>query len=91
MVGHFRLLSNCPPQPSHTPGRSLLEDGSDAVTFGLSQRSTSSAHEWWKRVGAGAELAGAGLMHLKPGFTALPAVHSTPSPNLSGQGPTLAA
>ena len=29
--------------------RSLLEDGADAAKFGLTQKATSSRHEWAKR------------------------------------------
>jgi hypothetical protein len=37
--------------------KSLLEDGSDAVTFGLSQRARTSAEEWWVRCGLQAQQA----------------------------------
>jgi hypothetical protein len=35
--------------PHSLPRRSLLEDGSDAVVYGLSQRAQNSAEEWFKR------------------------------------------
>ena len=41
--------SCCELNSCHSPHRSLMSDGADAVKYGLSQRATSSREEWAKR------------------------------------------